>query len=86
MHGEYVTVACKPFWSSSFTGEPNVVPKFTQIASSCRLRPCLYAWLGSLPRSSSGSNRLSWSAALLLVVSAPAHSIQGSDDSTLALP
>ena len=39
-------------------GEPNVVPKFTQIASSCRLRPCLYAWLGSLPRSSSGNNRL----------------------------
>ena len=40
-------------WSSSITGEPNVVPKFTQVASAYRRRFCLYAWHGSLPRSSS---------------------------------
>ena len=34
-------------------GEPNVVPKFAQVASACRLRSCLYAWLGSLPCSPS---------------------------------
>ena len=34
-------------------GEPDVLPKFDQVASSCRLRSCLYAWLGSLPRSPS---------------------------------
>ena len=31
-----------------------VVLKFTYVASSCCFRSCLYAWLGSLPRSLSG--------------------------------
>ena len=31
-----------------------MLPKFDQVASSCRLRSCLYAWHGSLPRSPSG--------------------------------
>ena len=30
-----------------------MLPKFDQVASSCRLRSCLYAWHGSLPRSPS---------------------------------
>ena len=70
----------------SDAGEPDELPKFTEVASSYRLRSCLYALLGSLPRSSSeDAGQREYGIPALTGLSLQLED-RDSDDSTLALP
>ena len=63
-----------------------MLPKFTQVASPCRLRSCLYAWHGSLPRSpSEDADQREHSIPAFIRLSLISGD-RDSDDSILALP
>ena len=70
----------------SVAGESDELPKFAKVASSYRLRSCIYAWLGSLPRSSSeDAGQREYGIPALTGLSLQLEDRE-SDDSTLALP
>ena len=70
----------------SVVGEPDELPKFPQVASSYRLRSCLYVWLGSLPRSPpEDAGHREYGIPALTGLSLR-MGYRDPDDSTLALP